>query len=369
MRLVFWQNCLSPHQLPYIVHLLDNERVDSVVVVAGEDVNQARKNMGWQVSELTGLDKCNVYINPHDVMIDALLKERQEESVHLFSGIRGFAFVFKTFKMSLKYSLNRSIITERPNTFAFGRANGKPLWLHRIRFAMQDKGFAKNVANVFAMGVEATKYFRSVYSGWAVHPFAYCTSDGGNQAKAKIDGDCRFCFVGSLSLRKAPVSLVKALSLVRGGEISLIGDGPERSKIEKIIKSKQLKNITLLGTSRQSYIPQLLAENDVLILPSIYDGWGAVVNEALTAGLYVICSDHCGAYELLQSKRIGSVFKGGDTKAIVAAMQYCIDNIDDIRKDRQMRQDWASRCISGKVVAKYMIDCLTEKNAKRPWME
>ena len=42
MRIVLWQNCLSPHQLPYIVHLLDDERVDAVVVVAGDTVSGVR---------------------------------------------------------------------------------------------------------------------------------------------------------------------------------------------------------------------------------------------------------------------------------------------------------------------------------------
>ena len=43
MRIIFWQNCLSPHQLPYIVHLLDDKRVDEVVIVAGEMVSDSRK--------------------------------------------------------------------------------------------------------------------------------------------------------------------------------------------------------------------------------------------------------------------------------------------------------------------------------------
>lgn len=51
MRIVLWQNCLSPHQLPYIVHLLDDKRVDEVVVVASETVSGVRKNMGWSVVE------------------------------------------------------------------------------------------------------------------------------------------------------------------------------------------------------------------------------------------------------------------------------------------------------------------------------
>lgn len=45
-------------------------------------------------------------------------------------------------------------------------------------------------------------------------------------------------------------------------------------------------------------IPSILSNQDILILPSIYDGWGAVVNEALQSGLYVISSNQCGAKDL-----------------------------------------------------------------------
>ena len=34
MRIVFWQNCISPHQMPFITRLADDPRVDEVVVVA-----------------------------------------------------------------------------------------------------------------------------------------------------------------------------------------------------------------------------------------------------------------------------------------------------------------------------------------------
>ena len=116
MRIVFWQNCMSPHQIPYIVHLLDDERVDEVVLVAGETVSGARKAMGWNVIEFQGLDRCKVYIRPHDQIIESLLERRQADSYHLFSGIRADVFVFQCLRRSLSFSLKRGIITERPNT-------------------------------------------------------------------------------------------------------------------------------------------------------------------------------------------------------------------------------------------------------------
>lgn len=98
---------------------------------------------------------------------------------------------------------------------------------------------------------------------------------------------------------------------------------------------------------------------DIFILPSIYDGWGAVVNEALQAGCYVICSDAAGASDLiLNDKRLESVFHRGNVKQLAEAMSWCNEHIQEIRGNRNFRMQWADEHISGKAVAKYMIDCL-----------
>lgn len=98
---------------------------------------------------------------------------------------------------------------------------------------------------------------------------------------------------------------------------------------------------------------------DIFILPSIYDGWGAVVNEALQAGCYVICSDAAGASDLiLNDKRLESVFHRGNVKQLAEAMSWCNEHIQEIRGNRNFRMQWTDEHISGKAVAKYMIDCL-----------
>lgn len=103
-----------------------------------------------------------------------------------------------------------------------------------------------------------------------------------------------------------------------------------------------------------------MSKNDILILPSIHDGWGAVVNEALQTGMYVICSNTCGAADLLKDERIGKVFHVNNEQQLSEIMQWCHDNIDTIRRDRFFRQQWADKHISGRVLAKYMINCLIE---------
>ena len=242
MRIVFWQNCLSPHQLPYIVHLMDDSRVDEVVVVAGETVSNERKKMGWQIDSFEGLDKCRVYISPHDNILKSLLSERTEDSHHLFSGIRANAFVFKCLCMSMKYKLHRGMITERPNTYNFkwNITNGKPYWMHRLRFFFQDRKYAKRMEYVFAIGKGADNYFNSLGLGWKVHPFCYCTQSVPGRFK-EAPSSPQYIFVGSLSQRKNPLSIVRAYSQVNCGKVKFLGDGGLNYKLSKEIKKNNLQ--------------------------------------------------------------------------------------------------------------------------------
>lgn len=174
-RLVFWQNCLSPHQLPYITYLFDNERVDEVIVVTNEIVSQERKEMGWNISPSLNNENYKIKLSPSNDEIHKLFSERMSDSIHFFSGIHGYPFVKKSLDISLNYNIKRGLITERPYTYKFGFSNGKPLWLHRIRFYIQDRKYAKHIQYVFAMGEEAVNYFKTVWKHWEVYPFIYCT--------------------------------------------------------------------------------------------------------------------------------------------------------------------------------------------------
>lgn len=375
MRIVFWQNILSPHQLPYIIRLTDDERVSEVVVVAAEGMSDERMKMGWQLGDYDMPAACRIVVSPDDKQGKALLEERQEESVHLFSGIHGFPQVFKFLTLSFNYNVRRGMITELPNTFAFGRKNGKPLWMHRLRFLLQDRKYAKKMDYVFAMGSRATKYFRSVHRGWKVFPFMYCTSPKSDAAAPVVETDTKFIFVGSLSYWKSPTAISSALSRCLqsnnsfNGKVTFVGDGALRAPMEAYVLEHSLsEHVHFHGFKPQNEVPTLMSQHDVLILPSIYDGWGAVVNEALQAGLYIIVSNACGASDLMVDRRIGQVFRNGNLKQLTDCMTYCASHIAEIRQQRAFRKEWADKHISGQVLAKYMIDCLSNVPASMPWV-
>ena len=370
MRIVFWQNCISPHQMPYISNLIKDERVDEVLVVSDRTSYEGRQQMGWNVDMNNW--ECKIFIAPSEEQIESFLSTRTKDSWHLFSGVRAFKFVFEVFKKSLHYNLRRGIITEIPNTFAYGIANGKPLWLHKLRFMLQDKFYANDVDCVFAMGMRAVNYFKSVHN-WKVYPFCYCTETNNLPIlDVNEESPLRICYVGSLSVRKSVDTLLRAChKLIRSGidsfQITIIGDGPEKQRLIDYCKIHKIDNADFIGTQLNSEIPSILNNHDVLILTSVHDGWGAVVNEALLAGLYTICSSACGASDVISDSRIGAVFKTKDMGSLTDIIQNCIKKKSEIRMDRSCRKIWAEEHLGGKAVAKYMVDCLMGEDPMCPW--
>jgi glycosyltransferase involved in cell wall biosynthesis len=213
------------------------------------------------------------------------------------------------------------------------------------------------------MGEEAVNYFKSLGLGWKVHSFCYCTQSTIGTSDIHHSTP-QYIFVGSLVPRKNPMSIVRVFSQLKLGIVKFIGNGCLKDKIQKLIDRNNLQEqVKLLGTIPQHQIPQHLYDSDVLILPSIYDGWGAVVNEALQAGCFVICSNECGASSLLENNnKLGVVFKAGDDKGLADCMEYANSHLKEIRDNRDYRKEWAETHISGQAVAKYFVDCLNDYN-------
>lgn len=365
MRIVFWQNCISPHQMPFITRLADDPRVDEVVVVAEVDVPPERRQMGWDSLYDANNRSCRIYLHPGDDDIRRLLDQRAAESWHIFMGIRAFSYVFHCLRLSMDYPVRRAMMSERPNTYALGLANGKPLWLHRLRFMLHDRRYAGHIERVFAIGAMAADYFGSASKHWQVSRFAYCTETPVIATPPPHDQRLRLLFAGSLEWHKAPLTLLKSLLMTRDGDaavafhLDIIGNGSQRRSLQQFIATHCLANrIDMVGTVAHNRMAEWMGRSDVLVLPSVYDGWGAVVNEALLAGSYVIVSDACGAADLLGDSRLGRVFHAGDAKGLARIIADCHCRLNSIRADRQWRRQWAIEHISGPRIARYFIDCL-----------
>lgn len=368
MIIFFWQNCISPHQVPYICKVAEDERVEKVYLIAPRVDYEERKEMGWKSDILIeGLDM-EVYITPDKKRIDALMQMDPEHAVHLFSGIRGDYGVFQYFLQSLKYHLKRGFIIEPPYTY------DKPLWAHYVRFFLQDWKYIGYFDYVFAIGEDAVRYYRHWSDRWKVVPFVYCTEIPKLLPSGLlVTNTLSMVFVGSLSKRKDVKTLLKVfLLLPQDMEVTLdiYGDGEQREVLEKMVQgNSRMNRITFHGRIEMRRVTEVMQQYDILVLPSLYDGWGAVVNEALMCGLYVVCSNRCGARALLGPLMNGSTFRSGDSDDLYQLIRYCYRRRLEIKGNREARRQW-SKCISGTSVARYMLDNLTTKNLiTEPWAE
>lgn len=84
--------------------------------------------------------------------------------------------------------------------------------------------------------------------------------------------------------------------------------------------------IEFLGSVPHAAMLQAFEGADVLIFPTLSDGFGMVVSEALSRGVPVITTDQAGAADLIRPGENGLIVPSGDELAIRDALQWCLDN-------------------------------------------
>jgi glycosyltransferase involved in cell wall biosynthesis len=153
-------------------------------------------------------------------------------------------------------------------------------------------------------------------------------------AKETAGGPLRVLFVGGTSLRKGVPYLVEAFRRVQTpATLRLVG----RANPALLRRIGGLPP-SVIATGPKSG-PHLWAEYqaaDVFVLPSVEDGYGLVTNEAMSAGLPVIVSDHAGSAEVVRDGENGFVVGARDINALA-------DRLDALLRDPNLRRHMGAR--------------------------
>lgn len=107
----------------------------------------------------------------------------------------------------------------------------------------------------------------------------------------------RFLYLGQLIERKNVRSLIDAFALVGDAvdSLTIAGLGEQESELQAHVDHLRLSGrVRFAGHIPYSEIPTLLAAHDTLVLASLQEVWGLVVNEALAAGLHVVVAKTAG---------------------------------------------------------------------------
>lgn len=108
-------------------------------------------------------------------------------------------------------------------------------------------------------------------------------------------------------------------------QLKLVGDGPLLEKIKSTYQGYQ--NILFTGKLFDDSLEEIYLTSHCLVLASISEMWGLVVNEALSAGMPVLLSKYVGSrYDLVDGKETGLIFDPTKKGSLANAMQIISSN-------------------------------------------
>lgn len=165
-----------------------------------------------------------------------------------------------------------------------------------------------------------------------------------------------FLCCGQMIARKGIDVLLAAFARLDRGRLLLGGREADLPAMLAPLPAAVRERVTYAGFQPPASLPRFFAEADVFVLPSRHDGWGVVVNQALGAGLPILCSDRVGAgADLVEDGVNGLRFAAGDVDALADALRRCMDAPAQLaawgRASRERAAGWTPEAGAAKWIA------------------
>lgn len=135
-----------------------------------------------------------------------------------------------------------------------------------------------------------------------------------------------FLYVGRFSPEKGLDDLLRAFSRLCSTEpeydLVLVGSGPDHKRLEGMVAHLDIhERVEFAGALPVAEVVHYYMAAYSLVLPSLSEPWGLVVNEAFLFGCPAVVSDRCGCVpDLIPTPDTGVVFPAGDVHALETAL-------------------------------------------------
>lgn len=243
--------------------------------------------------------------------------------------IHGWGDVFAVAAWNVAWQLGIPILLRGESHLKCLKGGGLRRWLHRQLlgrcFGTVARFLAVGSANrqfYLSYGVPESKIFDVPYT---VDNDRFAKADNGTRAAAGLwrqrlgigPEDTVIGFFGKIKRVKRPDLALRAVAMAAAGLpadkkpwLLFVGDGPWREHIEALAGRIYPDRTLFLGFQNQSRLTVVYRVADLLVLPSDFEPWGLVVNEAMCAGRPAVVSDRVGAaVDLVENT--GRVFQAG----------------------------------------------------------
>ena len=132
-------------------------------------------------------------------------------------------------------------------------------------------------------------------------------------------------FVGQVSFRKGIPYLLEAFERLRHPHKRLRLVGAIENEMKKFLRDRSFHNVEFVGPVPQRDLVPIMNSSHVIVLPSIEDGFGMVLSQAMACGCPVICSINTAGDDLVEDGCEGFVVPIRNAQALAERLEQLCD--------------------------------------------
>lgn len=176
----------------------------------------------------------------------------------------------------------------------------------------------------------------SVDNDWWIAQSAKVDRAGVRASWGTSSTDAVILFCAKLQPWKRPMDVLQAFAKARLDNAVLVfaGEGQLRSQLERASWVLGVRDrVRFLGFVNQSELPSVYTASDLMVLPSEYEPFGVVVNEAMCCSCPVMASDCVGAArDLIVPVHADFVFPVGDIECLAKSLRQSLQEREKLRQ-------------------------------------
>lgn len=355
-----WHPVLTPHQSHTLRALADALGIPVRPVIAKQE-DAVRRAQGWAANDDSLITPELLPSNGARQRIKAIL-DANPDAIHLFGSPFERSPINAALAGVAKRRRTAFLISEpySPKAVAYlaEKAEWKDVLKARLRpalYALYGHLLRRRIAGVFAISPLAVEQYGTL--GFEhIYPFGYFVPGDGIEPAESAVRPLKVAYLGSFIARKGVSTLIEAFrsDSVRASGATLTLFGPE----SPAIRSVNTPNVRYGGALPFGAVQSRLAEFDLLVVPSLYDGWAVVVNEGVQAGLGVLASDTVGAGAMLERWNCGARFEVGNAEELAGQLAGIAADIERLALWRKQARRLAG-LLEPKAAGAYMAACIT----------
>lgn len=219
-------------------------------------------------------------------------------------------------------------------------AAARPLWAdtlgtfrdseHKLQRKDKELELSDSILVASSFTAKTLEYYPGELPQVHVIPYGFPTPVENREYRPLDNRKLKLLFVGGLSQRKGIGILLEVVSqLSKDVELTIVGRKPTdncEALNAGLSKHKWIESLP------HADILNLMREHDVLVFPSLFEGFGLVITEAMSQGTPVITTDRTAGPDLINSGENGWIIESGSTSALRSQIESLLDDPTQIEQ-------------------------------------